>query len=84
LGSADKHTSIYIADNVLMNAEVAACVTLKTDCTGILKGNCLAGFGASTLAAVLVGDNEMACFENYITDIKAVSGVLNPAGAAAD
>lgn len=76
LGSAAKSTEMIIKNNIFTN-QGAVALALKTDCTGIISGNFLAG--TTSMAAALTGDNAMWCFENYITGAVAVSGVINPA-----
>lgn len=68
---------IVIKDNVFVNAEAPIAIALHTSTEGILSGNHLGG-ATSTVAAVLTGDNMMWCFENYILDEYANSGLLNP------
>jgi hypothetical protein len=83
LGSAAAQVQAYIAGNTFVNAEAAIAIALHTSSTGILASNYLGGAG-STIAAVLTGDNALWCFENYIADAVAGSGVLNPAAVVAD
>lgn len=83
LGSAAAQVSAVISGNTFVNSEAQRSVELHASSTGILAGNYLGGAG-STIANVLVGDNQLWCFENYIADAVAGSAVLNPAAVAAD
>lgn len=77
LGSAAISLGLLVDNNKLINAEAAAALTLKTDCTGILSNNYLAG--TTSIAAALVGDDAMFCFNNYVTGAVAASAIINPA-----
>jgi hypothetical protein len=76
LGSAAAQVSALITDNIFVNAEAAVAIQLHTSSTGILARNCLGG--TTSIAAALVGDNAMWCFENYVTGAVAASGLLDP------
>jgi hypothetical protein len=83
LGSAAAQVQAVIRGNTFVNAEAAIAIALHTSSTGILANNNLGG-ATSTIAAVLTGDNAMWCFENYIADVVARSGDLDPNGVDND
>ena len=76
LGSAAAQVSALIADNLFINSEAAVAIQLHTSSTGILARNLLGG--TTSIAAALVGDDAMWCFENYVSGAAAASGLLDP------
>lgn len=76
LGSAGKHTGIYLADNVFVNAEAAVAVALKTDSTGIAARNLFGG--TTSIAAAWTGSDALWCFENYVTGAVNASAIIDP------
>ena len=76
LGSAGKHTSLFLADNVLVNAEAAVAAALKTDSTGIAARNFFGG--TTSMAAAWTGSDALWCFQNFTTGAVNASSVIDP------
>lgn len=79
LATAAASVNLSLIDNMFCNQGTIAA-DLHTSTTGILADNYFAG--TSSVADTLTDHDAMWCFENYITDDDAGSGLLDPAAVS--
>lgn len=80
LGSAAPILNATITDNIIINSEAAAAITMHTSSTGVAARNFLGG--TTSIAAAWTGNDAMWCYENQVSGTAGARGIPDPAADA--